>query len=284
MKKLLIYLTLILAISCNKSSLKDNSRPLVKVFDKNLYYEDVKNMIPKGLNKEDSVAILETYINNWVQEQLMIHYANIYLKDEKQDIEKKVNDYRNNLLISEFSDVLITKNLDSNFTLEAISQYYDKHTDEFELEQTIIQGFFVRLPVKVDSLSQVRSILIQTEESDLDNILNYCTHHNGFFEDFSQNWQILAEEFMKLPLSIDATNTLVKNQHIFEAKDSNYYYFIKVFNYKLAGDQAPLEFVTPKITKILLKNQGDRIVETFKQEKFNEALKNNQIEFYDTKN
>lgn len=264
-------------LSCKEQTEK---KPVVRVFDKYLYYEDIKDILPQNMSIADSEQFVQNIINSWVQQQLLVHYAEIYLSEEKNEIQKKVEEYRNTLLISKFGDIIINKNLDSNVTLEEISEYYESNQKNFILNRPIIMGFLIKLPLKTDSLNIYKRMLKETDDFDIENIKSICAQKNGKFEDFTQYWVSFDEVQMKLPMKISNFEEFIRKTNIFEVEDDQYYYILKVNRYLLSGKIAPIEYVTPQITSILIKNRAEVILQTFKQNKYDDALKNNQIEIF----
>lgn len=277
MKKIAIISILLLILSCKEQLEK---KTVVRVFDKYLYYEDIKDILPKNMSANDSEQFVQNIINSWIQQQLLVHYAEIYLSEEKNEIQKKVEEYRNTLLISKFADIIINKNLDSNVTLEEISEYYEINQKNFVLNRPIIMGFLIKLPINTDSLNIYKKMLTQTDDFDSGNIKLICTQKNGKFEDFTQYWVSVDEIQMNLPLKISNFEEFIRTKNILEVQDDQFYYILKIDRYIVSGKIAPIEYVTPQITSILIKNRAEVIIQTFKQNKYDEALKNNQIEIF----
>src|SRR5690625_1058680 len=58
---------------------EQNKTPIASVSEKYLYYEDIKDILPKSSDKIDSTAIVNTYINRWALEQLLLSQAKLNL-------------------------------------------------------------------------------------------------------------------------------------------------------------------------------------------------------------
>lgn len=282
-KYLIVVLLFVTIISSCKDEVVDNDDkkvPVVEAFDEYLYLSDIQKIIPEGANTNDSVDIAETFINNWIQDQIMLHFANDYLTDQLDEIEQKTADFKRSLMIHKFKEELVSINSDSVISQDLINQYYSSHKNEFKLTNSIIKGYFVMIPLNATDLNNFKTILKQSSVDDLDQLLNYSNSVSGFFENFTLQWTDLSEQLMKMPMAIqDETNFLNTNKYA-EATDANFYYFLYITNYVTIGEIAPLEYVSSSIKQILLQTQTNQIIDQFKQQKYDEAMKQGKIVFY----
>src|SRR5690625_6757306 len=73
-----LNIIVLLVWSCGFNK-EQNKTPIASVSDKYLYYEDIKDILPKSADKTDSAAIINTYINRWALEQLLLGQAKLNL-------------------------------------------------------------------------------------------------------------------------------------------------------------------------------------------------------------
>jgi len=85
--------------ACGNEDIHNGKTPIARVFDSYLYYEDLGELVPKGASSSDSTLLVQQYINVWVKQQLMIKKAELNLKPEEMDVQKQLEEYRNNLLM-----------------------------------------------------------------------------------------------------------------------------------------------------------------------------------------
>ena len=86
---------------------------MARVFDKYLYKADVAGVIPNGSSKQDSITLAKNYIQNWIKQQVILHKAETNLDEEKKDVEKKLEEYRNSLITYIYEKELIRQKLDT---------------------------------------------------------------------------------------------------------------------------------------------------------------------------
>src|SRR5690625_2936049 len=66
-----LNIIVLLVWSCGFNK-EQNKTPIASVSDKYLYYEDIKDILPKSADNTDSAAIINTYINRWDLEEILI--------------------------------------------------------------------------------------------------------------------------------------------------------------------------------------------------------------------
>ena len=263
--------------SCKKK--KDTAKgekEIVKVFDKVLYESDIKNLVPPGTDKEDSINIVQSYINNWIQNQLLLYYANQYLSDEQAEIDKKTEDFRRTLIINTFKKKLVDANSDSLLTDEDITKYYNDHQDELKLTEPVFKGFWAKIPKdKVDN--QMITLLKTAEPADIDNVMNEVISAGGNFDNFAGDWAYFDQVLQSLPNTNEGNYCVNK---FIDRKDDKFYYCIKIFECKEQGEIAPLSMVKDRIKNIIITKKSEQIIDKFIENKYDSALKNENIVFY----
>ena len=119
---------------------------LAKVDDELLKFSEVQGNLDFGSSKEDSILILNNYINNWVSDKLLIKKALLNIPDNNiNQIESLVNNYKNELIISSYLDAVIDNSMNLEvFDTELDSVYnYNKHT--FVLSEELYQYRYLYL-------------------------------------------------------------------------------------------------------------------------------------------
>jgi len=281
MKKYLIYLilTFLFIYSCKNKNNNELNEPIVKVYDKILYKSDILSLLDKNMSKDDSLNVVQSYINSWMQDQLLLHNAAEYIKDSQAEIDKKVEEFKNSLIIHKFKEKLISVNLDSNINIQIIEEYYKTHIDEFKLSSSIVKGFYFKVKTTSPDLSTFKIIAKDSDNKDYDEIVNYINKNNGVFDNFTQNWTVLQDVLLKMPIISDNNINLSKGFFI-ETEDENYYYFLYISEYILNGNSAPLEYVKQQINNILLQKEINSIIEEYKQNIYKKATDEGAIKYY----
>jgi hypothetical protein len=273
---LILFLLLLFLFACKKDK-EPNKHALVKVFDQYLYQEDLATLIPQGTSSEDSIRIVENYLDSWVKNQLMLHYANQYLQEKMDEINKQIEDFKNYLLIHEFKDLLFEINADT-INNQDIENYYNEHGNDFILQHSLVKGFMFKLPKDSPDLKDFLKNLENSETADIDVITAFIKSHSGKIDNFSNEWRKLPDIMMSIPIAV-GNEAYFLQQGIHEVYDDSTYYYVNFTNYVLKGNVAPIDYVKATIIKVLQQKQQTNILNKFQEEKYNEAIKKGDIEY-----
>jgi hypothetical protein len=88
LKKYFFILIIIISYACNKKGSEDAIA--ARVGDKYLYWTELGDIIPNNASPEDSIMLCETYVNNWIREQVVLKQAEENLAEEKKDFEELI--------------------------------------------------------------------------------------------------------------------------------------------------------------------------------------------------
>ena len=140
---------------------------MARVNDNFLYEKDIQKFISEDTTPEDSILIVNNYINRWATQQLLIDQARINLSaDQLEQYEKLVQEYQNDLLTEAYKNVIVSKQLDSTITEQEYRDYYETNKENFRLKDLLVKLRYVQLPVNYEGLASVREKLGRYNEKD----------------------------------------------------------------------------------------------------------------------
>ena len=128
MKYILPYFLLLL-VSCKE--LKPTEEPVAQVFEHVLYRSEIQDFLPKPISPDDSMALTQNYIRNWITQKLLLQKANENLSEKEKNVQKQVEDYRASLLIYKYKQKLIDQKLQENVSDAEMEAYYEKNQNNF---------------------------------------------------------------------------------------------------------------------------------------------------------
>ena len=110
---------LLLMFACNKTTnnKEDKGKAIAKINSSTLYSSDIEQISQNGLSKNDSIALVKSYINKWAYDEVFYQQALSYLTEEELNINKELEDYKKELLSYKFQTKLINEKLDTNVTV-----------------------------------------------------------------------------------------------------------------------------------------------------------------------
>ena len=272
---------LLFIISCNYN-LKNNDGYVARVGDEFLSLEEIQELIPKNLNKQDSLRIVNNVIEEWATSKLLIQNAIINLTEiEKSQIDNKSEKYRENLIISEYRNKISNNNPDTSASKDEIELFFSENSKNFKLFEEIIKGRYVKLNKNTFNINEIKRRFRRFNQSDksfFDSIsiqlLNYYLNDSI--------WINKKLFFNKIPsLEYDQSLRISKNNLFYVQEDSLALYLIKINNYKKADDYAPLEYIYNRIKEVIVSKKRIDYLNKIDKELIGDAITKNLYERLD---
>lgn len=275
---LLLLLTVIF-YSCNQNKTKDD-KPAAKVDDKILYLSTISEIIKDGTSKEDSLLIAENYINQWIKKQLTIAKAELNLSEKDKDVSKMVEDYRSSLIIHKYQQQLIEQKIDTLVSQFEIENYYKNYSANFILNRNILKALYIKVPIPVPNLARFQKLFKSEKEDDWNELEDYCFQNATKFDNFGDRWIYAQELLNKLPGNINNEDQFLKRIKHYETSDSTHHYFVKIQEFELKDNLAPLPFVKEDIKKILLSKRKIQFIKNLEENIYRDAKSKNKFKIY----
>ncbi len=255
--------------------------PVARVFDTYLYKADLTGMAPENLSQDDSIKLVEKYVDGWIKKQLMIAKASSKIEFNEAEIGRKVLDYKYALMVHEFEKYEISRRLNKEVTEQEIQSYYDEKFENFLLKQNIVKCLFVKIPKEAPRISRIRGLLRSYPDSDMEEIKSYCFRF-AISSSLEENaWLNFDEVVKSTPLaSIPNKVQFLRDNSFVESSDEKFIYFIKLIEYKISDQVSPLEFIREDIINIVLNKRKIELAKKLEEEIINEAQKNDEFEIY----
>ena len=182
MKVVLCFLTALFA-ACTPLTL-DNEEVVASLGNKELLLEDIQDQLPKAgeVPKADSIALVETLVQNWARNELLVEAAEFNLKEDLRNFDELVSQYRNDLLKHAYIERYVNENLDTTVSTQEIEAYYKANQQNFELKESIIKASYTAAPLEAKQLKDARKWFMSTRNEDkyLDWIEVFATKQSAF--------------------------------------------------------------------------------------------------------
>jgi hypothetical protein len=271
------------ASSCKRSSPVQGEKPIARVQNAFLYKSDIRHLVPANALPADSAHIVQRYIDAWVKQQVFLQQALRSLPAEKMNFDKQIEEYRNSLISFSFEKELIAQELDTLITERQLAQYYEQNKSDFVLRNNIVRVNYIKLPLDAPDLNQFRRYFRSNDPETEGWIEDYCVQNAATFYIDSNTWLIFDDLLRELPLQVsNPANYLSSNKSI-ELTDGNYRYFVNFIEYQLRGGQSPLEMERDNVRSIILNQRKHEFIAQRRNQLYQEALRNNQIEIFTNK-
>jgi hypothetical protein len=277
---LLTALILVIIQGCSFFEESNNEKPLARAFEQYLYPSDLQKVIPTGTSQEDSALLAKRYIETWVQEQLMQHRAEESLTEEQLDFKTQIEEYYRSLVIFTYRQKLLEQKLDTVVTEDEIQAYYDENSKNFVLDENVIKGTFIKVPLTAPNLEQLRRWSWNNREQDLEEIEKYCITYAEKFSDFNNTWVEFSSIKAQLPMRMSDPTRYLNSYHNIETTDSLYRYLVHISDHIAEGEEAPVEMVSEEITNIILNKRKIEFIKDLEHRVYTEGVSRNQFEIY----
>lgn len=283
---LILVLAAFSLVSCKwKKSVTDyiqGKTPVVEVNGDVLYLEDIEQMLPLGLSDADSTVFADRYIRNWVQDVLFYQNAIRNIPDTK-DIDRLVENYRRSLFEHEYQRRLIEQKFSSDITEEEIEQFYNDNRRLFVLDESLVRGLFLKIPIKSHDLATIRKLYTQMDDESFEEIEKYSIRNAARCEFFYDNWRTVAELEMLLPALDKPLEKVLSSGKNMEFKDEEFIYLLNVSEFVAKGGIEPLDHARARIHGLLINSNEVTYMRKIKEDLYDAALENNRIIFHQKK-
>ena len=258
----------------------DDRVKIARVNDIYLYDEDISSLVPRG-NPNDSSMIVSKYVDSWVKKQLTIARASMELDFDEAKIERKILDYRYALMVHEFEMHYINQHLDKETSDEEIEKYYNEKFENFVLRQNIMRCLFATVPVEAPQIENFRNLIRNYPDSNLEEIQSYCYRFASKSSLETELWINFDEVIGNTPLiSVQDKADFLKNNSFVETSDEKNFYFIRILDYKISDQIAPLAYIKDDIESILINKKKVELRKELEEEVYKVAKENNEFEIY----
>lgn len=279
-KAFLFFILLILLCSCKKTQTSDEQDVLAAVEDRILKRSDVIRMLPRGISSTDSLLMAESIIKKWIKDALVYDVALQNLGDEKAEINKLVDDYRNSLVRYRYQDRLLKEKLTADLRESDKLNFYEENQDKFVLDKSLIKGLFLKIPLDAPGLNEVKSWYKQTNEDALEKIEKYSVQNAALYDYFYDRWVDFDEIMDNIPIHVSDVNAFLKANKTVEVNDDNYCYLLNISDYLSSGSIAPYDYANPQIVEMLINQRKMEFLRKFEDELYNDAIRNGKARVY----
>tara|TARA_R110002049_G_scaffold226185_2_gene398179 strand:- start:6888 stop:7742 length:855 start_codon:yes stop_codon:yes gene_type:complete len=280
-KKYIILLLLVVVTSCDFFKETDERVPVARVNDSYLYQEDIKNLVSEGASKEDSILVIQNFINRWATQQLFMDGALLNLSETKQAaFNKLVEQYKNDLYTKAYIEALVKKNLDTAVTKDEAEAYYEKNKEVFKLNEELIKLRYVHVDENIIDFQNIKTKFQRFNDEDKKQLDSIAIQ----FKSYSLNdsiWVKVSQVINKIPaVTVENKEELLKKSNFIQLKDSLGVYLMQINAVLLRQDTAPLEYVKPTINQIVINKRKLELIRQLEKDITKDAIKNKQFEIY----
>ena len=282
MMRLAILIILLLTVACNQS-VKDTERVVVaRAGDRVLYLDQVPpGLVVNGMSETDSISAVQSYIRQWARKELLAMRAEENLTPEyKAEVNRQLNEMRNNLLIYQYQQQMIIQRLDTTVTDNELQDYYVGNLSTFTLTSNLVRALFIKVPATTPDLDRIRRLYRSSEPADLNALEDLCFQYAIRYDDYNDEWIPFTQLLLEVPLESSSQEEWLARNSAVELKDDQNVYFVAIREYKLRNSVAPFEYIRGQVKTIIMNNRRNDFLQKLEDGIYNEAVRNNTLKVY----
>lgn len=271
--------------ACTASS--DPDDPAVAfAYGQFLRQSDLRTMIPMDATPQDSTARARSIVDAWLREQALLHRAEQNLGAADKDLEARLRDYRNDLIIYAYEHALIEEKLDTVFSDAEIAAYYEANPGNFELKDNIVRARWFRVREQdARTLKKVEAWFRSDKQEDHHLMEVWLAgrgitiHEPATAEGRGAGWILFPDLQREVPLVVNDPVTFLstQDQHKLVVTDSAGTCFVHLLEHRLQSSVSPLPMVKDAIRAILLEQRKQLLIDAMRNDLFDDAIKKKEI-------
>ncbi len=250
---------------------------LARAGDEVLSVSEVKGIFTPGMTPEDSLKLLEKYVDMWVKRQLKIQQAEKLFPESMPDVERMVQEYRGSLLGVKLDNYYTEGKVDTAFSSKEIFDYYTDNRADFLLDRSIVRARLVKVPDDYRQRTKVKEMLRWETEERKQDFVDFC-QKNGFEMREMAVWTDFSDLLAVLPASRNKSDEQVlRADGVQEYRDGDTWTYLLVTDRRVAGDALPLERAQEAIKRMLANRRRTELIRAYEDSIYMEAQKNKTI-------
>lgn len=251
---------------------------VARAYDKVLLKADIAGVVPPGVHGKDSLNMIRSYVQSWIENQLMLRQSENNLEAEQKNFEREIESYRNALVIYSYQKEFIRQKLDTTVSDNEIREYYEKHPSEFLLKDNIVQVRYIKLAKSTRGGALVKTLYQSSREGDLRKLDAFCRRNavNYFLDD--SKWLYFKDLKKEIPIKPYDEEEFLKNNKFVEFTQGDFMYFVGIKGFRTKETRSPMAFEKENIRRMILNKKKLRLIDSHKRDILEQAKNSNEVE------
>ena len=255
---------------------KDQGKKLASYKSTTLYQNDLIEQ--SAFKYEDSAAIPASEIESWLKNQILLDEAKSFIED-KSEIDKLVDDYKNSLYIHRYETKLIQEKLDSTIKDEELIKYYQSNKADYKLEDSYVRILFLKIPKKAKADKNIETWMKESTSVDLFHLRKFCDNIAEQCFLSPSTWIKWKDIQIHVPSKLINSNSLHRGLYR-EFADFEYSFFIKIIEVIKPNQEPPISYIKEKAMNTILHKRKLLLLDNIKRELYDKEVQNKNIKFY----
>ncbi|MCC5912730.1 MAG: peptidyl-prolyl cis-trans isomerase [Balneolaceae bacterium] len=272
---LLTAIVAMLLFSCERTERYDDSPVLATVGNHTLTLEQAYSLIPPTALEQDTLNALNSFIDQWVNEQVAVQHAERAGLENNEDVKNRLERLRRQVLHDALKEYVLNVNLDEiEVTRDEAQDYYQANRNQFTLDERMVRFRHITTRTRTEIDNANRALMRGVDWEEI--VERYSVNPERQLRESNQFWPIsMAAE------NIPALNRYLQRIGLSERSpihfDGSQYHLVQLLEERPAGDSPDLEWLIPQIEEWLRLEKARRVTNSYMRNLYLEADANNEI-------
>ena len=268
-------------VSCKTiSSFLSDDETVAEAGGARLYRSELNALIPKGIQREDSVRLARQYINAWALDQVFLTVAQEQLSKAERDVTKELEEYRKSLLKYRYEQLYVNERLDTAVSEDNVEAYYVANANKFELPRPIVKARYLRMSADSPVLPKIRKKMSSDQVQDLVEADSLAYSSALRFTTWGNRWIDAASLAREFETDYVTVMSMVRGGWVEMTDSTGITSLAYISEIVREGETAPLEYCTPQIKDMIISARKQSLITGLEQDLLMDAREKGQFVIY----
>jgi hypothetical protein len=281
MLKYVVLVLLVECTSCNLFQSDSKTTAIARVNTDFLYKEDIADLIPPGIAKEDSIVIVRNFIDRWAAQKLLIRVAELNLNAiKKAAFDTLIQQYKVDLYTKAYLEEVVKRTTDTVVTLAELKAYYQENKENFKTNGTLVRLRYINIKKDNPKYEIIKSKFFDFRKSDKKFWDTYSMQLNSFALNDSI-WVDMSQVYAKLPfINPDNRDDYILSGKTIQKTEAGNNYLVKISHVIDKNQIAPFDYLRPTLQEVIINKRKLELIKNFEKEIIDDAIKDKKYEVY----
>ena len=263
----LFFICFLLFYACN---IPEN-KVVAEVSNHKLYLSEVLATLPENIFAEDSLIRVQTYIENWTKEKIILSHAKQSLTYKEKNFDKELANYYDLLLMEAYLKKITADSSRFKVTDKELQEFIKQYSGTQPVSREVVKLNYVKLPKNSRIATQIRDILFNEERrlQGRDKLELLCADSVEYFID-SDVWLLLDYVESEFPFDIEEREQLLSKNKYIDIEDDTYRYLLVFLDYKVQYLPTETYEITAMARKMLMQQKKIAFINHLKDSLYQE--------------
>ena len=271
----------VMAASCRLvSSVVHDDEVVAKVGKHRLYRTELESIVPEGISAEDSLNLVNQYIDTWASAYLFDELASNGLSKKDLDLSTQLEEYRHALVRYRYEQKYINERLDTLVSEQEVNAYYEEHQDRYILSYPIVKARFVRMRADSPKLPEVKELMASQSDEDFGRLSEIVATSAIKYGDFGGKWIDITDLAKEFGVDYGTLLALMANSSIQYVNGDGTLNYAFLSDYVRAGSIPPVEYCEKMIKEVIINSRKQALLNSLERDLLDDARSSGKLIIY----